>query len=121
LDEALDPLLAEALERRLAEAAAEALGAGETDDVAAQLEVIAVEDDDAALAEDPADLVGLPGLVVVVAEHADLRRAHALQRFRQQLRLVEVAVIGQVAAEQERVAFVLVDRVDQTSVIALLV
>ncbi len=89
-------------ERAGAEAAAEALDAGEAD--TRDLDRVAVEQVDAAITQHLADGVVLTRFVVVVAEHGHDRHVHALrQRPEKSLGFLDPAVIGQVAADGEDV------------------
>src|SRR6187455_1936346 len=71
--EQLDDVLAPRTERTASEPTAETLHPGKPN--AVHFRRVAVEDDDARVDEDLSDLVALPRLVVVVAEHRDARNA----------------------------------------------
>src|SRR5690349_22615381 len=100
-NELLEDRLPPRLQRALAEAAGEALDAGEAD--AADLDGVSVEHRDAAVAEDALDLIGLLRLVVVVTEHGHDRDFRERQLPHEALRLVGRAGIRQIATEGENV------------------
>ena len=102
VDELLDDLLAPRAELPAPEAAAEAFHAGEAD--ALDLVHAAVEHRHAGVREDLHDLVLVAGLEVVIAEDADGRDAQRRgDLLGQDLRLLDRAVVGEVAAHQEHV------------------
>jgi hypothetical protein len=101
LHELLDHDLAPRAERAPAEPAGEALHAGESD--AVRLVGTPVQHVHARVAQDPAQLRRLPGLVVVIAEDGhggDRRRA---EHPGEAPRLLRVAGVGEVAAEGQHV------------------
>src|SRR6185295_4900089 len=100
--EVLDDVLSPGAEGAPSEAAAESFDAGEPD--ALYLGGVAVQHPDAAIAEHLLDLLLPAALEVVVAEHGDDRDVHRrVDLARELLRLLDLAVIRQVAAEQQHV------------------
>ena len=101
VDERLDRVLAPRAERPRPKASAEPLDPGEADPL--DLDGVAVQHLDAALAEDPGHLVLLAGLEVVIAEDRHDRHADAAQLADQDVGLLGQAVVAQVAAEDQDV------------------
>ena len=89
------------LQRAVAEAAGEALGAGEAD--AGDLDSRTVQHGDVRLRENADDLARRVRFVIVVAEHRDLRDFHRLELLGQNPGFVGEAAIGEVAAQREHV------------------
>jgi hypothetical protein len=102
LHEQLDRRLAPGAQRAAAEAAGEALGAGDAH--ALDLAGLAVEHAHARLCfRMPVTTLGRAGLVVVVAQHRDDGDRDRVQFVGQHARLLGGAVVGEVAAQQQHV------------------
>ena len=97
----LDRRLAEGAEHAPAEAADEALDADEAD--ALDLAGGAVEEPHAGAAEDLPHLVDMAAFVVVVAEDGDHRHRAVTQILGEDLGLLRLAEIGEVAGQHEHV------------------
>ena len=97
-------------ERPAPESADETFGAEEPD--ALDLHGVSVQHTHAGGLEDRGDLFGMARLVVVVSQHGDDRHAHATELPREQVRLLDRAMIGEIPAEDEDVCE-LVDGLEQ--------
>ena len=98
--------LAEVAAMRPSKAAAEALGAGDADPDAVDLQrdAVALEHVDAGGLEDPPDLLLAAGVVIVVAQHGDHRDLPAAQVFGQHLDLLRATAARQVAGEEQQIS-----------------
>jgi hypothetical protein len=102
LDEPLDRGLAPRPERTAPKAAGKALHAGKAHPV--HFRRFAIEHGDPGVGQNPANLILLAALVIVVSKHGDHRNLDRRRQLaRQNARFLRQAVVGEIAAQHEHV------------------
>lgn len=102
LNESLNEGFAPWIEHQLSEPAAKSADAGESD--AVDLGSLAIEDLDAGFLQDIGDVGGVTGFVIVIAQDGeDRNRGVGAEILGEDLGFLDMAVVGEVAAEDENI------------------